>query len=98
MTFLKALIFRNLSTKEESGMVYDNSINGGQMGIYYERLPNLGLNVYGMVQSYEMAQETSALNQTIDHDNSDRYTYRLDHFRNAYSHNQQLDQFTAECL
>jgi len=57
--------FQESFNGEESGMVYDNSINGGQMGIYYERLPNLGLNVYGMVQSYEMAQETSALNQTI---------------------------------
>ncbi|SFC39237.1 methyl-accepting chemotaxis protein [Alkalibacterium subtropicum] len=57
--------FKDSFAGEESGMVYDNSINGGQMGIYYKRLPNLGLNVYGMVQSYEMAQETDALRNSI---------------------------------
>lgn len=47
-----------------SGMVYDKGINDGNFGIYYERIPNLGLNVYGQVQADEMATEESTL-QTI---------------------------------
>lgn len=44
-----------------SGMVYDKEINNGDFGIYYERIPNLGLNVYGQVQAHEMENETSTL-------------------------------------
>lgn len=45
----------------DGGMVYDNDINGGRFGIYYERIPNLGLNVYGMVRGNEMDAEQSTL-------------------------------------
>lgn len=42
-------------------MVYDNEINNGRFGIYHETIPNLGLNVYGMVTGEEMASEQSIL-------------------------------------
>ncbi|WP_423189117.1 methyl-accepting chemotaxis protein [Alkalibacterium sp. f15] len=57
--------FQNSLADDESGMVYDSSVNGGQLGIYYERIPQLGLNVYGMVRANEMAQETEALKSMI---------------------------------
>lgn len=52
------------STSENTnndGMVYDNEVNDGRFGIYYERIPTLGLNVYGMVRANEMAAEQSIL-------------------------------------
>lgn len=48
-----------------SGFVYDRALNGGDFGVYYERIPELGLNVYGMVRSNEMAQETQAIRDAI---------------------------------
>ncbi|OJF93921.1 methyl-accepting chemotaxis protein [Alkalibacterium sp. 20] len=57
--------FQDSLADDESGMLYDNSVNGGQLGIYYERIPELGLNVYGMVRANEMAQETDALRSMI---------------------------------
>ncbi|MCC5895744.1 MAG: hypothetical protein JJU16_09810 [Alkalibacterium sp.] len=52
------------SDSEESSngsMVYDRDINGGRFGIYHERLPNVGLNVFGMVRANEMEAEQSVL-------------------------------------
>ncbi|GEK88813.1 methyl-accepting chemotaxis protein [Alkalibacterium putridalgicola] len=46
---------------DSSKMVFDKEINNRQFGIYYDRIPNLGLNVYGMVSGDEMAAETSTL-------------------------------------
>ncbi|MCC5889887.1 MAG: methyl-accepting chemotaxis protein [Alkalibacterium sp.] len=48
-----------------SGWVYDNSINGGQFGIFHSRIPDLGLNVYGMVRANEMVQEMGAIRDTV---------------------------------
>lgn len=48
-----------------SGWVYDNSINDGQFGIFHNRIPDLGLNVYGMVRANEMAQEMDAISDTV---------------------------------
>ncbi|EXJ22358.1 Methyl-accepting chemotaxis protein [Alkalibacterium sp. AK22] len=50
---------------QPSGFVFDQALNGGDFGVYYERIPNLGLNVYGMVRSNEMAQETQAIRDAI---------------------------------
>lgn len=48
-----------------SGMVYDNGMNNGNFGIYYEHIPTLGLLVYGMVDESELAEETSTLLGTL---------------------------------
>ncbi|GAA0486532.1 methyl-accepting chemotaxis protein [Alkalibacterium indicireducens] len=48
-----------------SALVYDREINGGRFGIYHESLPNLGLNIYGMVRSNEMAEEQGALRNIL---------------------------------
>lgn len=48
-----------------SGMVYDKEINDNQFGIYYERLPILGLNVFGFVSADEMLTETSMLQRVL---------------------------------
>lgn len=48
-----------------SGMVYDNGMNNGNFGIYYEHIPTLGLLVYGMVDQTELAEETSTLLGTL---------------------------------
>lgn len=45
--------------------VYDDSINGGQFGIFHNRIPDLGLNVYGMVRSNEMAEEMGAIRDIV---------------------------------
>ncbi|GAB2490409.1 methyl-accepting chemotaxis protein [Alkalibacterium psychrotolerans] len=50
-----------VGTTANSGWVFDNSVNGGQFGIFHNRIPDLGLNVYGMVRANEMAQEMGAI-------------------------------------
>lgn len=52
-------------TTVQAGMVYDNDINDGNFGIYYEHLPQLGLMVYGMVEANELALESSILRNTL---------------------------------
>lgn len=46
-------------TKDPSGFLYDEK-NGGQFGIYYEKLDGLNLLVYGGVQEGEMDAELSS--------------------------------------
>lgn len=54
-----------VGTTANSGWVYDNSINGGQFGIFHNRIPDLGLNVYGMVRANEMEQEMGAIRDIV---------------------------------
>lgn len=53
------------SGSSDNGMVYDDEVNDGRFGIYYERVPNLGLSVYGMVRGNEMAAEQSVLQRIL---------------------------------
>ncbi|WP_177188630.1 methyl-accepting chemotaxis protein [Alkalibacterium subtropicum] len=50
-----------LTNKDTSKMVFDDDINNGKFSIYYDRIPSLGLNVYGMVGADEMALEEATL-------------------------------------
>lgn len=45
-----------LDAKDNSGFVYSD-LNGGRLGIYYEKLPGLDLLVYGAVREEEMQAE-----------------------------------------
>lgn len=49
----------------DSNWVYDNNINNGQFGIFHRRIPDLGLNVYGMVRANEMDAEMGAIRDII---------------------------------
>lgn len=56
--FVKA---KNEMTDDNTGMIYDQTVNQSSFGIYYERIPNLDLMVFGMVDANEMSSEKGAL-------------------------------------
>lgn len=57
--------FANDFSSTVSGMVYDDDVNNGDFGIYYEYMPMMGLMVYGMVESSELATEAAILRNTF---------------------------------
>ncbi|MFL2095761.1 methyl-accepting chemotaxis protein [Marinilactibacillus psychrotolerans] len=60
--------FQTISNQEsdsDSGIIYDDQVNGEKFGIYYEKVPSIGLTVFGMVNENEMSEETSAIIKTF---------------------------------
>ncbi|GEQ32738.1 methyl-accepting chemotaxis sensory transducer [Marinilactibacillus psychrotolerans] len=55
----------NEESDSDTGLIYDEEANGGELGIYYEKIPNLGITVFGMVAENEMDEETSAIIKTF---------------------------------
>lgn len=55
----------NEESDSDTGIIYDEEANGGELGIYYEKIPNLGLTVFGMVAENEMDEEASAIIKTL---------------------------------
>lgn len=46
--------------KDDKGFVFDDALNEGSFGTYYEKIPGIGLTVYGAVQQNEMSNELQA--------------------------------------
>ncbi|GEL67366.1 methyl-accepting chemotaxis protein [Marinilactibacillus psychrotolerans] len=60
--------FQTISNQEsdsDSGIIYDDQVNGEKFGLYYEKVPSIGLTVFGMVNENEMSEETSAIIKTF---------------------------------
>ncbi|MFL2071903.1 methyl-accepting chemotaxis protein [Marinilactibacillus psychrotolerans] len=60
--------FQTISNQEsdsDSGIIYDDQVNGEKFGLYYEKVPSIGLTVFGMVNENEMSAETSAIIKTF---------------------------------
>lgn len=55
----------NEESDSDTGLIYDEEANGGELGIYYEKIPNLGITVFGMVAENEMDEEASAIIKTL---------------------------------
>lgn len=55
----------NEESDSDTGIIYDEEANGGELGIYYEKIPNLGITVFGMVAENEMDEEASAIIKTF---------------------------------
>lgn len=55
----------SLQANDTSKMLYDDEINSSQFGIYYDRIPNMRLNIYGMVNGDEMLEETTTLQRIL---------------------------------
>lgn len=55
----------NEESDSDTGIIYDEEANGGELGIYYEKIPNLGITVFGMVAENEMDEEASAIIKTL---------------------------------
>ncbi|WP_413526785.1 methyl-accepting chemotaxis protein [Marinilactibacillus psychrotolerans] len=62
--------FQTISNQEsdsdsDSGIIYDDQVNDEKFGLYYEKVPSLGLTVFGMVNENEMSAETNAIVKTF---------------------------------